>query len=62
MMDARPGESARQTITAPGQCGYILDVCDPNPLCISRFSHFVRRYYRCPAMGRDPLGYLAFVQ
>jgi len=53
--------SARQTITALGRCGYILDVCDPNPLCISRFSCFVRRYYRCPAVGTDPLGYLAFV-
>src|SRR5215469_2172219 len=53
--------SARQTITALGQCGYTIDVCDPNPLCISRFSRFVRRYYRCPAVGTDPLGYLAFV-
>ncbi len=53
--------SARQTITALGQCGYTLDVCDPHPLCISRFSRFVRRYYRCPAVGTDPLGYLAFV-
>ena len=53
--------SARQTITALGRCGYILDVCDPNPLCISRFSRFVRRFYRCPAVGTDPAGYLAFV-
>src|SRR6516162_2933320 len=53
--------SARQTITALGRCGYTLDVCDPNPLCISRFSRFVRHYYRCPAVGTDPLGYLAFV-
>jgi hypothetical protein len=53
--------SARQTITALGQCGYILDVCDPNPLCISRFSRFIRRSYRCPAVGTDPRGYLAFV-
>jgi len=53
--------SARQTITALGRCGYILDVCDPNPLCISRFSRFVRRYYRSPAVGTDPIGYLAFV-
>lgn len=53
--------SARQTITALSRCGYVLDVCDPNPLCISRFSRFVRHYYRCPAAGKDPLGYLAFV-
>jgi hypothetical protein len=53
--------SARQTITALGQCGYTLDVCDPNPLCISRFSRFVSHYYRCPVVRTDPLGYLAFV-
>lgn len=53
--------SARQTIAALGQCGYTLVVCDPNPLCISRFSRFVRHYYRCPVAGTDPLGYLAFV-
>jgi predicted ATP-grasp superfamily ATP-dependent carboligase len=53
--------SARQTITALGRCGYTLDVCDPNPLCISRFSRFVRRFYRCPPVGTDPLGYLAFM-
>ena len=53
--------SARQTITALSRCGYTLDVCDPNPLCISRFSRFIQRYYRCPAVGTDPLGYLEFV-
>ncbi len=53
--------SARQTITALGQCGYMLDICDPNPLCTSRFSRFVRHYSRCPVAGTDPLGYLAFV-
>ncbi|GHP00402.1 phosphoribosylglycinamide formyltransferase 2 [Reticulibacter mediterranei] len=53
--------SARQTITALGESGYHLDVCDPNPLCISRFSRFIRHHYRCPAVGTDPLGYLAFV-
>jgi carbamoylphosphate synthase large subunit len=53
--------SARQTITALGKSGYLLDVCDPNPLCISRFSRFIRHHYRCPAVGTDPLGYLAFV-
>jgi hypothetical protein len=53
--------SARQTITALGKSGYTLDICDPNPLCISRFTRFVRRSYRCPTVGTDPLGYLAFV-
>jgi predicted ATP-grasp superfamily ATP-dependent carboligase len=53
--------SARQAITALGQCGYTIDICDPNPQCISRFSRFVRRYYRCPAAGTDPIGYLRFM-
>jgi predicted ATP-grasp superfamily ATP-dependent carboligase len=54
--------SARQTITALGWRGYTLDVCDPNPICISRFSRFVRHFYRSPAVGSDPVGYLAFVR
>jgi hypothetical protein len=53
--------SARQTITALCRCGYTLDVCDPNPLCISRFSRFVRRYYHCPPLGTNPIGYLTFM-
>ncbi len=53
--------SARQTITALSRCGYTLDVCDPNPLCISRFSRFVSRYYHCPPLGTDPIGYLTFM-
>jgi len=53
--------SARQTITALGKLGYVLDVCDPHPLFISRFSRFVRRSFRCPAAGTDPLGYLEFM-
>ena len=53
--------SARQTITALGLRGYRIDICDPNPLCISRFSRFVRHFYRSPAVGTDPLGYCAFV-
>src|SRR5215471_11694939 len=53
--------SARQTITALSRCGYTLDVCDPNPLCISRFSRFVSHYYHCPPLGTDPIGYLTFM-
>lgn len=53
--------SARQTITALGKQGYVLDVCDPNPLPISRFSRFVRHTFRCPAAGIDPLSYLEFM-
>jgi len=53
--------SARQAITALGLKGYVLEVCDPEPLCIGRFSRFVRRFHRCPGLGLDPEGFLAFV-
>lgn len=53
--------SARQTITALGRRGYALDVCDPNPRCLARFSRFVRRVHRCPAAGADPAAYLSSV-
>jgi len=53
--------SGRQAITALGLAGYRVDVCDPDPLCLGRFSRFVRRFHRCPPMGIDPLAYLEFV-
>jgi hypothetical protein len=53
--------SARQALSALGPLGYRIDVCDPNPLCLSRFSRFVRRFYRSPALGADPAGYLRFI-
>lgn len=54
--------SARQTITALGPFGYALEVCSPDPLCIARFSRFVRAVHRGPAAGADPLGYLQFIE
>jgi hypothetical protein len=53
--------SARETLSALGPLGYRVDVCDPNPLCIGRFSRFVRAFHRCPSAGRDPRAYLQFV-
>src|SRR5512138_3024231 len=53
--------SAREAIAALGPLGYRIDVCDPNPLCISRFSRFVHRFYRSPVLGHAPVGYLRFV-
>jgi hypothetical protein len=53
--------SGREAVTALGLAGYRVDVCDPDPLCIGRFSRFVRRFHRCPPMSSDPLGYLEFV-
>jgi hypothetical protein len=50
--------SAREAVTALGMAGHQVGVCDPNPICIGRFSRFVTHYYPCPAIGKDPWAYL----
>jgi predicted ATP-grasp superfamily ATP-dependent carboligase len=54
--------SAREAITVLGLKGHIVEVCDPSPHCLGRFSRFVSRFHRCPGLGDDPAGYLAFVE
>jgi predicted ATP-grasp superfamily ATP-dependent carboligase len=49
-------------ISALGPMGYRLDVCDPNPICLGRFSRYVRTIHRSPVSGSDPMGYLQFVE
>jgi hypothetical protein len=53
--------SAREAITALGMAGHRVGVCDPDPLCLGRFSRFITHYYRCPAIGKAPWAYLNFV-
>ena len=53
--------NVREMISALGPLGYTLDICDPNPMCIGRFSRYVHKVYRCPISGSDPIGYLKFV-
>jgi len=53
--------SAREAITALGLAGHRIEICDPEPLCLGRFSRFVARVHRCPGIGEDPAGYLAFI-
>ncbi len=53
--------SARQAITALGLNGHDVEICDPNPHCLGRFSRYVSKYHRCPGIGLDAEGYLAFV-
>ena len=53
--------NARETITALGLGGYKVDLCDPSPACLGRFSRFVGRVHRCPVSVTDPAGYLRFV-
>lgn len=54
--------SAREAITLLGLAGHDVEICDPSPHCLGRFSRFVRAYHRCPGLGVDPQGYLDFVE
>ena len=53
--------SARQALNVIGNEGYIIDICDPNPFCICRFSKYYNKFYKCPQIGKDPKGYLNFI-
>jgi hypothetical protein len=50
--------TAREFLSVLGPAGHHIEVLDPNPACICRFSRWVRRVHPCPAPGADPLGYL----
>jgi predicted ATP-grasp superfamily ATP-dependent carboligase len=54
--------SAREAITILGLSGHHVEVCDPSPWCLARFSRFVRKFHRCPGLRTDPVGFLAFVE
>jgi predicted ATP-grasp superfamily ATP-dependent carboligase len=54
--------SAREAITVLGLAGHIVEVCDPSPVCLGRFSRFVSKFHRCPGLRDDPAGYLSFVE
>src|SRR5436190_3678919 len=54
--------SAREAITILGLSGHTIEVCDPSPWCLSRFSRLVAKFHRCPGLRDDPVGYLAFVE
>jgi predicted ATP-grasp superfamily ATP-dependent carboligase len=54
--------SAREAITALGLAGHHVEICDPSPWCLGRFSRFVQKFHRCPPLRDDPSGYLALVE
>lgn len=54
--------SAREAITILGLAGHHIEICDPAPFCLTRFSRFVRKFHRCPGLRDDPAGFLAFVE
>ena len=53
--------SAREAITALGLNGHHVEICDPDPHCLGRFSRFVRKFHRCPPLRHNPAEYLSFV-
>jgi hypothetical protein len=54
--------SSREAITILGLSGHHVEVCDPTPWCIARFSRFVQKFHRCPPLRDDPKGYLDCVE
>src|SRR4051794_35313471 len=54
--------SAREALTILGLAGHIVEVCDPSPVCLCRFSRFVEKFHRCPGLRDDPAAYLAFIE
>src|SRR3954463_11645376 len=54
--------SAREAITILGLAGHSVELCDPPPVCLGRFSRFVSKFHRCPGLRDDPAGYLSFVE
>ncbi len=53
--------TAREFVSVLGPAGHHIEIVDPNPTCICRFSHWTKRVHRCPLAGRDPIGYLKTV-
>jgi glutathione synthase/RimK-type ligase-like ATP-grasp enzyme len=62
LMTEGSSTSAREAITILGLSGHRVEVCDPSPYCLARFSRFVRKFHRCPGLRTDPAGFLAFVE
>ena len=54
--------SGREAVTILGLSGHHVEVCDPSPWCLARYSRFVRKFHRCPGLRTDPVGFLAFVE
>jgi hypothetical protein len=50
--------TSRETITCLGPAGHHLEVLDPNPICLARFSRWIRHVHSCPHAGREPLRYI----
>src|SRR6476469_8700914 len=54
--------SAREAVTILALSGHLVELCDPSPWCLARFSRFVRKFHRCPGLQEDPAGFLRFIE
>jgi hypothetical protein len=54
--------TAREFLSVLGPAGHRIEIVDPDPACICRFSRWTRRVHRVPAATVDPLGYLEAVR
>src|SRR4030081_1819072 len=50
--------SPQKAVTILGLGGHLVEVCDPSPYCLSRFSRSVRKFHRCPGMRDVPVAFL----
>lgn len=53
--------TARESLSVLGPAGHHIEIVDPNPACICRFSRWTKHVHRCPPAASDPLGYLKMV-
>ena len=53
--------TAREFLSVLGPAGHHIEIVDPDPKCICRFSRWTQRVHRCPRAASDPLGYLRVV-
>ena len=54
--------SGREAVTILGLLGHHVEICDPSPWCLARYSRFVRKFHHCPGLRTDPQGFLAFIE
>ncbi len=54
--------TAREFLTVLGPAGHHIEIVDPNPRCLCRFSRWTKRVHPCPPAARDPRGYLGVVR
>ncbi|HXO09099.1 MAG TPA: hypothetical protein VN880_13755 [Solirubrobacteraceae bacterium] len=54
--------TAREVVSCLGPAGYHIEVLDPDPLCLARWSRWVRKVHRSPRPGGEPLDWLELVK